>query len=270
MKVRLAILVIGVLLGLACKWERGNWERGNWELGEWADTLSSPSFARDAKVDANAVNDRQGDSTTLVAGVEDSYVDALVPPAHVIGVSISTYHESTSDSEPYNHVMLPTLHTVFSSDSVFSPDKRALFEPHGEQVCASGCAVSRHPTKELTKTVFRQLLQQFMHEPISEDSQALETLLFYGRQTREMVKEYGIGPLDPLRAAVLQEELTRTHAKIAIRVVDENGVVRSSLPLTSVPLDRRHVFSMDVNKVQPLVTSGTVKRVGLHHLWTRL
>ena len=254
MKVRLAILVIGVLLGLVCKWG----------LSGWADARSIPSSARNEEVDADAVNDQQGDSTTLIAGVEDSYVDPLVPPANVLGGLNPPYHVSTSDSEPFISSILPTLEGDFSSD------ERAFFQPHGEQVCASGCAVSRHPTKELTKTDYRQLLRQFLREPISEDSQALESLLFFGWQTREMIKKYGTGPLDPRRAAVLQDELARTHANISIRVVDENGIVRSSLPQTSVPLDRRHVFSMTVNKVQPLVTSGTVKRVGLHHLWTRL
>jgi len=253
-KVQLAILVTGVLLGLVCKWG----------LSGWADAGSNPSSARDEKVDADAINDQQGGLTTRIGRLEESYVDPLVPPANVLGVSNPRYHLFTSDSEPLIPSVLPKLEGDFSSD------ERALFEPHGEQVCASGCAVSRHPTKELTKTVYRQLLGQFLREPISEDSHALESLLFYGRQTREMLSTVGIGPLDPQRAAVLQQELARTHAKISIRVVDENGVVRSSLPETSVSLDRRHVFSMNVNKVQPLVTSGTVKRVGLNHLWTRL
>jgi len=37
-----------------------------------------------------------------------------------------------------------------------------------------------------------------------------------------------------------------------------------------VPFDRRHVFEMKTNSLQPLVTSGTVKRVGLNHAWIRL
>ena len=37
-----------------------------------------------------------------------------------------------------------------------------------------------------------------------------------------------------------------------------------------VPLDRRHVFELTPADLQPLVASGTVKRVGLHHIWTRL
>ena len=254
MKVRLSILVTGVLLGLLCKWG----------LSGWADAPSSPSSANGEQVDVNAVNDQHSDSTTLNAGAEDSYVDPLVPPASVVGVSNQSDHLSATASGPFIPSVLPT------HEGNFSAGERAFFEPHGEQVCASGCAVSRHPTKELTITVYRRLLRQFQHEPISEDSQALETLLFYGRQTSEMIIDNGIGPLGRQRAAVLQDELARTQAKISIRVVDENGVVRSSLPQTSVPLDRRHVFSMDVNKVQPLVTSGTIKRVGLHHLWTRL
>jgi len=52
--------------------------------------------------------------------------------------------------------------------------------------------------------------------------------------------------------------------------LDEAGEVRSWLPATRVPLDRRHEFDMEVHDVQRLITSGTVKRVGLDHLWTRL
>ncbi len=229
MKVRLAILVIGVLLGLVYKWGLTGW------------------------VDAESSLSSQDDTKAPIGGEENpTYVDPLVPPANVF---------NPSDPGP---AILPM------PQGDFTADERALFEPHGDQVCASGCAVSRHPTKELAKTAYRRLLEQFLREPISEDSPALESLLFFGRQTQQMIAEHGIGPLDSERAEVLQKELTRTHAKITIRVVDENGVVRSSLPWTSVPLDRRHVFSMNVNKVQPLVTSGTVKRVGLHHLWTRL
>jgi len=118
--------------------------------------------------------------------------------------------------------------------------------------------------------VFRQLLAQFAREPIDETSRAFETLLYYGPQAKKLLDSEGTAPLDPVRASVLRGELSRTHARIAIRVLDEHGAVRTSLPPTRVPLDRRHVFVMETNNVQPLETSGTVKRVGLHHLWNRL
>lgn len=152
----------------------------------------------------------------------------------------------------------------------FDHDDRAVFHPHGEEICASGCAASRHPTETLTDEEYLRLIDEFADQPINETSKAYEALLYYGRQTREMMNRHGVGSLDGVRVSALQNELKRTHAFVQLRVIDEAGEVRSWLPSTRVPFDRRHVFDMEVNAVQPLITSGTVKRVGLYHLWTRL
>ena len=152
----------------------------------------------------------------------------------------------------------------------FGSDPRASFHPHGEKVCASGCAASNHPTETLTRKHFEQLLRRCAVEPMDETSLAFETLLYYGRQTRDMLAQQGTTILDPLREEVLRHELQRTGAKISIRLVDDEGTVRASLPPTNVPFDRRHEFKMDTNRVQPLITSGTIKRVGLYHIWVRL
>ncbi len=163
------------------------------------------------------------------------------------------------------------LHTdLVSLLGEFNPDPRASFHPHGEQVCASGCATSNHPTEKLTREHLGQLLRRYAVEPMDETSLAFETLLYYGRQTRNMMAGQSSAVLDPLRKEVLRHELTRTHARISLRLVDDEGIVRASLPPTKVPFDRRHEFEMDVHRVQPLITSGTIKRVGLYHIWTRL
>ncbi|MEO8498964.1 MAG: hypothetical protein ABI614_28200, partial [Planctomycetota bacterium] len=73
-----------------------------------------------------------------------------------------------------------------------------------------------------------------------------------------------------VRTAVLKYELARDHAEIEIRVVDALERVRASLPATDVPLDRRHEFELDTYELQPMIASGTVKRVGRDFLWTRL
>lgn len=239
MKVRLGFLVLALLIGIVGKLGFGDW-------GEPESATSSRGSGSTTK--AAASTNQPSSSQSGVSGSERLHSDALVPPAPVAGVAASAPSFSASTTT----------------------DHRAVFEPHGEQVCASGCAVSRHPTAELTQPILRQLLEQFADEPINENSQALETLLFYGRQTAEMLPRDGVASLDQQRVSFLRKELSRAHAIISIRVVDETGILRSSLPPTRVPLDRRHVFSMDVNNIQPLVTSGTVKRVGLYHLWTRL
>ncbi|MCA9264359.1 MAG: hypothetical protein KDA60_10945 [Planctomycetales bacterium] len=153
---------------------------------------------------------------------------------------------------------------------LFEHDPRAIFEPHGTQVCASGCAVSRHPTPRLQRLEFDLLLQRYARQPMDDSSLALETLLFYGPQTQAMIVQAGLRGLDEERREFLLQELRREHAEVSIRVVDEQGVLRGWVDRVRVPLDRRHVFAMQTRDLPAFVTSGTVKRVGLDHLWTRL
>ena len=195
-------------------------------------------------------------------------VDPLVPPIQIDGLPGSVF--ALDDPHALRLWDPDSLVGRIATTSDFSADAHAHFHAHGEEVCASGCAASNHPTKELTRAYFHELLQQFATEPMDETSFALESLLYFGRQTVALLKEEGDYPLDPLRSNFLRDELRKTHALVEVRVVDEHGEVRTWLPPTRVPLDRRHEFDMQVKNVQPLITSGTVKRVGLYHLWNRL
>lgn len=199
-------------------------------------------------------------------------LDALVPPMAIHAhQAVETHAVGHHGDHGHGPPIDPhSLAARIAKRADFSKDTRATFEAHGEDLCASGCAASRHPTTELTREHFHELLEEYAGDPMNEDSFALESLLYFGRQTQQLLDEEGDFPLDPRRSAFLRRELKRTHASIEIRLVDEHGEVRTWLPPTRVPLDRRHVFQMEVNRVQPLITSGTVKRVGLYHLWTRL
>lgn len=152
----------------------------------------------------------------------------------------------------------------------FTADPRATFHPHGQQVCASGCATSNHATAELKRPEFLRLLAESRTGPLDETNEALETLLYYGRQSDTFLEQLQPSSADSDHDTFLKQELQKTHVLVSFRVVDEKGIVRVEMKQTRVPLDRRHVFEMETHNVQPLVTSGTVKRVGLHHLWTRL
>lgn len=186
-----------------------------------------------------------------------THSDPLIPPA-IVPKNLLPHKDSHGQVTP----------VVFLSP--FEHDAQAVFHAHGEKVCASGCAASNHPTPELAVQMFKDLMQEFSTEPISEQSLALEALLYYGKQTQDLIANYGASPLDDRREQFLLNELTKNHAKISIRLVDEFGNVRASNVPAAVPFNRRHVFTMEGSNLQPLVSSGTVKRVGLYHIWTRL
>lgn len=186
----------------------------------------------------------------------------LVPP-----IEIPQYQGIVGDVKSDEAWEVQYSRLLFDDDS---HDAAASFEAHGEELCASGCAVSRHPTSILSQERFQYLLDGYASGAMDATNESLEELLFYGPQTRKLISSVGIGQLERLHARFLWEQLTFTHAKISIRVTDDQGVVRSWIDPTRVPFDRRHVFQMDTNQVQSLVTSGTVKRVGLNHIWTRL
>jgi len=184
---------------------------------------------------------------------------------------------------------------------LFNHDDRAAFHAHGDEICASGCAASRHPTEFLPKWKFHELLKQFAKESlpgrlateeeiavskdiIGEDKKdvdpdsneianqgtALDQLIYFGGQTRRFLESENLDRLPQSHVDLLRRQIRCTHAVIQIRVVDEHGVIRTWLPETRVPFDRRHVFDMEEKNLPPLVTSGTVKRVGLDYLWVRL
>ncbi|MEX2186128.1 MAG: hypothetical protein WD875_05005 [Pirellulales bacterium] len=174
--------------------------------------------------------------------------------------------QSGNDSRPRDATTLAL--DVFSDD--FSYDDRALWHAHGQQICKSGCAASNHPTLDLTAFEFRRLLTEYASSPADENGSAFEALLYFGKQTRDLLAREGASPLDQPHARRLARELSRTHARVSVRIIDADGRRRVWLPPTRVPLDRRHVFTMETVDLQPLVTSGTVKRVGQDYLWVRL
>lgn len=105
---------------------------------------------------------------------------------------------------------------------------------------------------------------------MTEDSSALEELLFYGPQSKRFVESESFS-LDSDRLNFLLTELNRDQVSIEFRLIDQDDRVRVSLPPTIVPFDRRYVFEpLLTEDFQPPEASGTVKRVGLRHIWQRI
>ncbi|MEL7497075.1 MAG: hypothetical protein AAFN77_05655 [Planctomycetota bacterium] len=236
---RLALIAAGVGLGMLARVMLGVPE-------------SDPQPKRTIERPINEADERVPELPIIKAS-DDQPVSGLVPPIQLPG-------------------QLPTgqaSHFASANDD-FDHDPTAIFHSHGNQVCASGCAVSNHPTEELTEARFWQLLDEYRLEPMDQTNNALEALLFFGPQTKKWIEAYGVGELDSTRSAFLWEQLKCKRVQVSLRVVDQDGNIRSWLDSSSVPFDRRHVFDMQTKDLQPLVTSGTVKRVGLNHAWVRL
>ena len=246
-KSRFLLVVTGLSLGYFARFV----------LGPPASETAEPNrFERPLPVSQPSENEPDEIVIPLRSEANDA---GLVPPILLPG------------QRPFFHTSYGSKNAQFAnSESAFAHDSTAEFEPHGELICASGCALSRHPTEELSLSHFEQLLAEFAQQNLDDTSPALEELLYYGPQTKGRVQSDGLGTLDDQRADFLWAQLQLTHARVSIRVVDEQGEIRTWLDETRVPFDRRHVFEMQTKNLQPLVTSGTVKRVGLNHLWVRL
>ena len=137
--------------------------------------------------------------------------------------------------------------------------------------CQAGCSTANHPVRDLTEPEYRAHLAQWVSAQGEESTAALETLLFHGRQARRFVSDLGLVDLPVERASFLLRELSRTHARVWLRLVDDHGVIRASVDGARFPIgEKEHVPVTSSVRLQPPEISGTVHRTGLHHLWTRI
>lgn len=174
---------------------------------------------------------------------------------------------TATDELHVEHARLPSPSKTTSSLS------RAHAHPHGDKICASGCALSHHPTQMLLKSKFLGLVSQLSDadgSSVASRQKAIDSLLYYGPQTKERLRlTSGLG-ITAADRSLLDRELKRDFVYVEFRLTSRAGRVLASLPRTKVPFDIRHEFDLDEHGLPTLIASGTVKRVGQHHLWARL
>ncbi len=112
-------------------------------------------------------------------------------------------------------------------------------------------------------------MRSFAAEPYGGGS-ALDSLCYYGPQALFMLDAVGACDVEPARAELLRRELKRDHVYFSVRVIDERGVERLTLKNSYTPFDANVHHHLNATKdVPPCEISGTIKRVGLHHIWAR-
>lgn len=133
-----------------------------------------------------------------------------------------------------------------------------------------GCSIGKHHIPDYTDEMFHEAMTAYAEMPHWQESKGLDTLLFYGDETLEMLEKHGTEPLSPEHLAFLRRELSRTHATVHIRVVDEFGEVRVEYGPERVPLKvKEHLQAKENGNLYAMEFNGTVARTGLYHLWSR-
>ena len=138
-------------------------------------------------------------------------------------------------------------------------------------MCATGCSAATIEVEGLSEQAFEELLEQYSEHAFDEPTRALETLLFYSTDVRELTERLGLGALDAEHAEFLEREIERGHAQLSVRMLGEEGEERLRLGPVRVPLnEKQHLLPERSLNLQVPEISGTVRRVGVTHLWTRL
>ena len=137
------------------------------------------------------------------------------------------------------------------------------------EACRTGCSLAKHDIPAFTRGDFEKALRAYAQEPAEASSSALDTLLFYGPDTRHFIDKHGTGALPAGHAAFLKRQLERDHAIVEIRMVEASGRVRIAYGPARVPLGQKEHLQPQGHDLQPLEINGTVMRTGLYHLWSR-
>lgn len=136
--------------------------------------------------------------------------------------------------------------------------------------CVGSCSAVKDGPSKSDPAQIRTWLREFASQPMSSESPALEALLFHREATKLQLLSMEALDLDERRAEFLSKELQRDQAYLEVRVRDAAGRVRVHLPEQRVALDEKQHLETENDLAQHVEYSGTVKRVGLDHLWVRL
>ena len=165
----------------------------------------------------------------------------------------------------------PTLLTLVSIATLAAaPPEAGGGDAPKKLECATGCAAAEQKKPRLGADEIDRCLRAIAQQAPGEASLELETLLFHAPEVIPHIQDHGTGSLTPEKENFLKRELSRTHARIELRVIDSEGKLRLTFD-QQVPVGvKQHLHSESAQGFTPPEVGFTVQRVGLHHLWTRL
>ncbi len=132
--------------------------------------------------------------------------------------------------------------------------------------CSSTCETDVQPIREEDWLV---ALDAWRSQPLGLASIELETLLFYGKESKNWLPVYG-KELPVAHRRYLEKELARDQVAVEMRLIDENGEIRGTLAPPAFHLkEKQHLPFSETGTLGFFEASGKVKRVGVSHLWSR-
>ncbi|MEE2828783.1 MAG: hypothetical protein VX498_06325 [Myxococcota bacterium] len=156
--------------------------------------------------------------------------------------------------------------------AVSGPPPDVAGEDSDDVECLTACA--RPAPKEgpapPTPAEFAKLVDAWLDQPMDAPSLPLETLLYHGEWSRRLMAGLSDEALPTERRTYLLSELGRSRASIELRLVAEDGELRGELNASGLELGLpSHQHLEGTGSLGDVELSGRVRRVGLHHLWSR-
>ena len=122
---------------------------------------------------------------------------------------------------------------------IVAPKPPGKPKPKSDEPCTTGCSLAKHPIDPFTDEGFLAALDGYAAAEPDMESDALDTLLFYGARTEELLEKHGTGPLSQRHIAFLSRELARRYAIVELRLIEPDGDVRVAYGPSHVPIGRK-------------------------------
>ncbi len=137
--------------------------------------------------------------------------------------------------------------------------------------CQGSCMFTHDKKDELSELQVDALLREATRAKVGEETEALDTLLFHDEETRARLATAEAPQLPPEWASWFREELSKSQAYFSLRIVDEHGQVRATVPETPMALGvKLHMEVDDGIHTGPFNANGTLVRVAPDRMWIRM
>ncbi len=137
--------------------------------------------------------------------------------------------------------------------------------------CQGSCMFTKAKKDELSELQVDALLREATQKPVGEETEALDTLLFHDEETRARLASGEAPELSPAWADWFRQQLAKTQAYFSLRIVDEHGQVRATVPETAMALGvKLHMEVEDGIHTGPFNANGTLVRVAADRVWIRM